>query len=134
MVYFYSDYLYVEYFASHRVLLCQWYGGCSSKQYRDAMLLTAAIISKQEVRYHVSDRRLLPLLPQEDIDWTFNVFLEIFSCLPLWRFAIINCFDEEARQQTNCFLHHPVVQIPFETRIFDDLTSAYDWLTSMEAA
>ncbi|MBF9255295.1 hypothetical protein I2I11_18500 [Pontibacter sp. 172403-2] len=134
MVCFHSEYLYVEYYASHGVLISQWYGRCSSRQYRDAMILTADIITKQNVHYFISDRRLLPSLAEADAAWTFDVFLKIFCALPLSRFAVLDSFDKAARQQTQRFLHHPATLLPFEVRIFEDLTSAYDWLISLEAA
>lgn len=134
MVCFHSEYLHVEYYASHGVLISQWYGRCSSQQYRDAMILTSDIIAKQDTHYFISDRRLLPQLSEEEADWTINVFLKTFCCLPLKRFAVINCFDEAAVQQTHRFLHNPAAPIPFEIRIFDDLTSAYNWLVTAKAA
>jgi len=57
-----------------------------------------------------------------------------FCYLPLKRFAVINCFDDEAAQQTLHFVQNPAMPIPFEIRMFDDLTSAYNWLVSAKAA
>jgi hypothetical protein len=133
MVLFDSAYIHLEYYTAHHVLVSQWYGGCSSQQYRDAVTMTSNYIKRMQIPFAISDRRMLPPLSPPDREWTFNVYVEEFRQLPLKRFAVINSFDEVAAGQLFDFLndkHHP---LPFEARVFDDLTSAYEWLVSVEA-
>lgn len=133
MVLFDTEYIHVEYYAEHQVLVSQWCGGCSSAEYREAVTMTSNYIRKMNIPFAISDRRLLPPLSVEDLRWTGTEFLREFSQLPLKRFAIINCFDEEAAKQLHYFLHSKRYPLPFEAQVFEDLTSAYEWLVSVEA-
>ena len=133
MVLFDSEYIHVEYYAAHHVLVSQWCGGCSSEQYRDAVNMTSHFIKDLHVPFAISDRRLLPPLSLEDIQWTIRDFLPEFCELPLRRFAVINSFDDVAAEQLVYFLNSKQYPLPFEAQVFDDLTSAYEWLVSVEA-
>ncbi|WP_242923781.1 hypothetical protein [Pontibacter liquoris] len=134
MVCFHTEYLHVEYYTATGVLVSQWFDKCSSKQYRDAMLFIVDIIQEHTINYVISDRRLLPQLSPEDNDWTQHHFRDIFCKMPLRRFAIINSFNDQAVEQTRQFLYNPSPPLPFETHLFEDLTSAYDWLVEAKAA
>ncbi|PRY06055.1 hypothetical protein CLV24_12837 [Pontibacter ummariensis] len=133
MVCFHSEYLHTELYEEQGVLVSQWYGKCTSQQYRDAHARFAYIVKQKNIQFAISDRRLLPPISQEDIDWTVNVFAKQFCQLPLKRFAYINCFNEAAGAQLQTFLSNPFCKIPFEVKVFEDLTSAYDWLVSVKA-
>ncbi|WP_299825870.1 hypothetical protein [uncultured Pontibacter sp.] len=114
-------------------MVSQWYDKCTSEQYREALLKFNSYIRLYNVPYAIADRRLISELSDEDTDWTLNNFLELFVQLPLKRYAVLNSFDEAAAGHLKRFLndkHHP---IPFEVQEFEDLTSAYDWLVSVEA-
>jgi len=133
MVLFDSAYIHLEYYAAHHVLVSQWYGGCSSQEYRDVVTMTSRYIRKMGIPFAISDRRLLPPISQEDIEWSLKEYIQEFSKLPLKRFAIINSFSEEAAEQLHHFLHNEQHPLPFQAQVFDDLTSAYEWLVSVEA-
>ncbi|WP_162053579.1 hypothetical protein [Pontibacter pamirensis] len=133
MVLFDTEYIHLEYYAAHHVLVSQWYGGCSSQQYRAAVTITSQYIKDLRIPFAISDRRLLPPLPWEDIQWTAQDFLPEFCQLPLKRFAAINSFDEVAAEQLVHFLNSKQYPLPFEAQVFEDLTSAYEWLLSVEA-
>jgi hypothetical protein len=133
MVCFDSEYLHVELYENPNVLVTQWYSKCTSQQYREALLRFISYVKQYNVQYAIADRRLLPALPDEDIEWTLNTFLEIFYQLPLKRFAALNSFDEAAEDYTYRFFNDKRYPVPFEVQIFDDLNSAYDWLVSVEA-
>ncbi len=132
MVYFQTDYLLLEYHAASHVLLSQWYGRCSSLQYRQALIKLVRLIRDLNVPYAITDSRLLSPLDPDDLAWTRDVYAQAFSQLPLKRSASLSPFDPTAsRQFQHLFAGRPN-PLPFETREFDDLTSAYDWLTSEE--
>ena len=133
MICFDSEYLHVELYEGPNVLVSQWYGKCTSQQYREALLRFNSYVRLYNVRYAIADRRLLPALAPEDVDWTTNEFLEFFSQLPLKRFAILNSFDEDAVIDFTRLTHNKRFPVPFEIQEFEDLTSAYDWLVSVEA-
>ena len=133
MICFDSEYLHVELYEGPNVLVSQWYGKCTSQQYREALLRFNSYVRLYNVRYAIADRRLLPALAPEDVDWTTNEFLELFSQLPLKRFAILNSFDEDAVIDFTRLAHSKRFPVPFEIQEFEDLTSAYDWLVSVEA-
>ncbi|MCJ8164711.1 hypothetical protein MKJ04_07640 [Pontibacter sp. E15-1] len=133
MTLFDSEYLHLEYYAAHHVLVSQWYGGCSSQQYREAVTNTSSYIQKMRIPFAISDRRLLPPLSPEDIEWSMHEYIRCFAKLPLKRFAIINSFDEQASAQLHLFLNNRQYPLPFKTQVFEDLTSAYEWLVSVEA-
>ena len=133
MVLFDAEYIHLEYYTAHHVLVSQWYGGCSSEEYRSTVTMTSRYIRKMNIPFVLSDRRLLHQLSPEDLRWTATEFLMEFRQLPLKRFAIINCFDEVAADQLHSFLHNERYPLPFEARVFEDLTSAYEWLVSVEA-
>lgn len=59
MVYFQTDYLLLEYHAASHVLLSQWYGRCSSLQYRQALIKLVRLIRDLNVPYAITDSRLL---------------------------------------------------------------------------
>ncbi len=133
MILFDSDYIHLEYYAAHHVLVSQWYSGCSSRQYREAVTMTSHYIQEMNIPYAISDRRLLPPLSPEDIAWSVNEYIQTFVKLPLKRVAIINSFDEHAAEQLHYFINNPQFPLPFQMRAFDDLTSAYEWLVSVPA-
>ncbi|GAB3200758.1 hypothetical protein ABID22_003521 [Pontibacter aydingkolensis] len=133
MVCFDSEYLHVELYEEPNVLVTQWYGKCTSQQYREALLKFNSYVRLYNVAYAIADRRLLPPLSKEDAEWTVNDFLELFVKLPLKRFAVINSFDEGAAERYNQFISNKQHPIPFEVQTFEDLTSAYDWLVSVKA-
>lgn len=128
MVYFDSDYLHVEYYPVTKVLLSQWYDKCSSLQYRQALIESIRMTKRLGVQYFVTDRRLLPPLPADDLAWTTSIYLRALSGLPLRRFAIVISSDA-AGAQLQELLHSRRYPLPFEARAFDDLATAYDWLT-----
>jgi len=133
MICFHADYLHIEFYKAHHVLISQWYGGCTSKQYRDALMRFLDFIHQTKAQYAITDRRMLPALAPEDIDWTLNEYMKLFCALPLKRFAYINSFDERSNQQLREFLKAPLCHMSFEIQMFEDLTSAYEWLISVEA-
>ncbi|WP_347159528.1 hypothetical protein [Pontibacter chitinilyticus] len=123
----------MEFYAAHGVLISQWYGKCSSQQYREAMLLASSVIAQEGAPFFILDSRLLSQIPQQDELWTNSEFLATFRQLPLRRFALLNSFNEGAARQMHHFLH-PAQPLSFNVRIFDDLNSAYDWLIAKKAA
>ncbi|PKV62586.1 hypothetical protein [Pontibacter ramchanderi] len=130
MVYFQTDYLLLEYHVASHVLLSQWYGKCSSLQYRQALIKLIRLARELGVPYAITDSRLLAPLDSEDLTWTRDVYVQAYRQLPLKRSASLNPFDPAAyRQYQQIFVNSPS-PLPFETREFDDLTSAYDWLIS----
>ena len=133
MVCFDSEYLHVELYENPNVLVTQWYGKCTRQQYREALLRFISYVKQYNIYYAIADRRLLPALPEEDIEWTLTTYLELFHELPLKRFAVLNSFDESAEDLAYRFLNDKRYPIMFEVQEFDDLTSAYDWLVSVEA-
>ncbi|GGG31566.1 hypothetical protein [Pontibacter amylolyticus] len=132
MVYFQTDYLLVEYHVASHVLLSQWYGKCSSLQYRQALIKLIRLARELGAPYAITDSRLLTPLDPDDLAWTRDVYAQAFSQLPLKRSASLNPFDPAAHRQLQQVFFKSSSPLPFETREFDDLTSAYDWLTSEE--
>ena len=133
MVCFDSEYLHVELYEEPDVLVTQWYGKCTSQQYREALLRFNSYVRLYNVPYAIADRRLLPPVSKEDMEWTLTEYLQLFVQLPLKRFAVLNSFDENAAEHLNRFLNDKRYPVPFEVQAFEDLTSAYDWLVSVEA-
>lgn len=133
MICFDSEYLHVELYETPNVLITQWYGKCTSQQYREALLRFNSLVRLYDVQFAIADRRLLPKLQKEDLAWTVNEFLPLFCKLPLKRFAVLNSFDESAEELLKNFLKNSNYPIPFESCEFDDLNSAYDWLVSVKA-
>lgn len=133
MICFDSEYLHVELYEEPNVLVTQWYGKCTSDQYREALIRFNSLVRLYDVHFAIADRRLLPALSKEDLIWTVKEFLPLFCNLPLKRFAVLNSFDEIAEELLPHFLKNTNYPIPFESQAFDDLTSAYDWLTSVKA-
>ncbi|MDO6392357.1 hypothetical protein Q4E40_19640 [Pontibacter sp. BT731] len=132
MVYFQTDYLLLEYHVASHVLLSQWYGKCSSLQYRQALIKLIRLARELGAPYAITDSRLLTPLDPDDLAWTRDVYAQAFSQLPLKRSASLNPFDPAANRQFQQVFVNNLSPLPFETREFDDLTSAYDWLTSEE--
>ncbi|QCR24242.1 hypothetical protein [Pontibacter sp. SGAir0037] len=132
MVFFDSNYLHVEYYAATNVLVTQWYGGCSSLQYRQALIKGLRISKELQVEYAIIDERMMPPLSSEDFQWLRHTYLKAFNKLPFKRFAVVNAFDNTALKQLKKVHQFTEIEAPFETRAFDDLTSAYDWLISAE--
>lgn len=132
MVYFQTDYLLVEYHAANHVLVSQWYGKCSSLQYRQALINMIRLARQLSVPYTIIDSRLLAPLDPDDLAWTHNVYAQAFSQLPLRRSASLSPFDPTAGRQIQNIFSSTRTLFPFENRDFDDLTSAYDWLISEE--
>ncbi len=130
MVYFDSDYLHVEYHAATNVLISQWYGGCSSLQYRQALIKGIRLTKELNIQYAVLDERMMPPLSSEDFDWMLEVYVRAFTRLPLKRFAVVNAFDAVTLKQFQRIFLNCEHEAAFVTRSFDDLTSAYDWLVS----
>lgn len=133
MVLFEAPYQHLELYTAHNVLVSQWYGGCTSAQYREALKRFIHFVDTKHIQYAISDRRMLPPLSEEDARWTVEVFLESFRKLPLQRFAIIKSFSSSAGKQLQHFINNKEQPLPFEARVFEDLTSAYDWLTATKA-
>ncbi|RIJ37336.1 hypothetical protein [Pontibacter oryzae] len=123
-----TPYIHVEYYPAHNVIVTQWYAHCTSREYRNALNRFLAYVTSMDISYAIADRRLLPPLPPEDTRWTLTEYIEDFKKLPLKRFAIINSFDPAASTQVQEFIHNKANPLPFEVRVFEDLTSAYDWL------
>jgi hypothetical protein len=134
MICLHTDYLHIEYYSAHSVLISQWYGRCSSLQYRRALIQSIRLCRELAIKYAVLDYRLLPALPEEDQKWTTNIFLKAFTHLPFKRIAVVSSFDSEAEAQLQQFLHDKRFPLLFEARTFEDLTSAYDWLTLQKAS
>lgn len=130
MVYFQTDYLLLEYHVASQVLLSQWYGKCSSLQYRQALIKLIRLARELEVHYTIMDSRLLTSLDPDDLAWTRDVYAQAFKQLPLKRSASLTPFDPTAHRQFQQVFINRTYPPPFETREFDDLTSAYDWLIS----
>ncbi|MEJ8758624.1 hypothetical protein WG947_16535 [Pontibacter sp. H259] len=130
MVYFQTDYLQVEHHDANNVLITQWYGGCSSLQYRQALIQIIRIARELQVQHAVLDRRLLKPVSEDDLNWSYDIYAKAYAKLPLQRLAIVSAFDSEAeKQQKQLYKTHT---LGFETRNFEDLTSAYDWLISVK--
>lgn len=130
MVYFQTDYLLVEYHDASNVLLSQWYSKCSSLQYRQALIQVIRLARQLGTPYAITDSRLLPPLQPDDLAWTRDVFAQAFSQLPLKRSAALNPFDALAERQIQQIFAARKHLLPFEMKEFDDLTTAYNWLTS----
>ena len=133
MVCFQSEYLHIEYHEPDKILISQWYGTCTSLQYRQALQQSVQCTITHNVNFAIVDRRLLSPLSAEDLKWTSENYLRALYQLPLKRFAILNPFNVEADQQQQRLMQAYTNQLPFEIRSFDDLTSAYDWLMLQEA-
>jgi len=131
MVYFQTDYLQVEHHDANNILITQWYGGCSSLQYRQALIQIVRIARDLQIQYAVLDRRLLKPVSEDDLNWSYDVYAKAYAKLPLQRLAIVSAFDAEAEKQQKAL--YQTHKLGFETRNFEDLTSAYDWLTSVKA-
>lgn len=131
MVLFDAPYQHVEFYTAQNLIISQWYGHCTSQEYRDALNRFNYFVTRMGVQYAIADRRLLPPLSLADAEWTLGEFLDSFRKLPLKRFAIINAFDERAGEQLDNFIHNDKLPLPFETQVFQDLTSAYDWVTGI---
>ena len=129
MVYFHTDYLQVEHHQNANVLITQWYGGCSSLQYRQALIQVIRIIKELEVSCAVLDRRLLKPVSADDLNWTNTVYAKAYTKLPLKKIAIISSFNQDTERQQQQL--NAQLQSFIEMRTFDDLTSAYDWLTTV---
>lgn len=133
MVYLHTHYLHVEYHERDNMLISQWYGSCSSLQYRQALILSLRLAKEHDIDFAITDRRLLPPLSEADLLWTAEVYHKALKAVPLKRFAIINPFDEVARQQQSRLVKSRVETSKIETRTFEDLTSAYEWLIAAKA-
>ncbi|MBC5776002.1 hypothetical protein H8S95_18140 [Pontibacter sp. KCTC 32443] len=129
MVYFQTDYLQVEHHHTGNVLITQWYGGCSSLQYRQALINVIRIARELQVHCVVLDRRLLKPVSEDDLHWTCTIYAKAYAKLPLKKLAVIHSFDNETERQQQQLNAHIGTYI--ETRSFDDLTSAYDWVISV---
>jgi hypothetical protein len=132
MVCLHTPYLHVEYHEKDKLLVSQWYGTCSSLQYRQALILSLRIAKEYSVDFAVTDRRLLPPLSESDLTWTKEVYHKAFNTLPLKRFAIIKPFSQAAAQQQSSILKNRIKNSHIEARAFEDLTSAYEWLVAAE--
>lgn len=132
MVYLHTHYLHVEYHERDNILINQWYGTCSSLQYRKALILSLRLIREHCIDYAITDRRLLPVLPKADLIWSTEVYHKALKTVPLKRFAMVKPFDEEARQQQFFLIDNRKDTTKIETRTFEDLTSAYEWLLAAE--
>jgi len=120
----------LEHYPVHNVLVSQWYGPCTSQEYRETLTHFLHVIETMHIPYAIADRRLLPGIPPDDAQWTLGEFTERFFRLPLKRFALLNAFDPVAEEQTRRFLEKEKGMFPFEIALFEDLTSAYDWLVT----
>lgn len=128
-----TPYHHLEYYPRHNVIVSQWYGSCTSQEYRSTLTNFLRMVEELGVSYAIADRRLLPPIPIEDIRWTVQEYTVPFSKLPLKRFAFINSFDPTAEKQLQQFVaNNGPVSFPFEVNVFEDLTSAYEWLTATE--
>lgn len=125
-----TNYLHLEYHEKDNVLISQWYGTCSSLQYRQALILSLRLAKQYHIDYAVTDRRLLPPLSESDLSWTSEVYFKAFNSLPIKRFAIIKPFNEEATRQQSELIRKRNGSSHIESRAFDDLTSAYEWLVA----
>ncbi len=130
MVYLYNDFLYVEYYASTGVLVSQWHGKCNSLQYRQSLIQYLRICKQLNLRYAVTDRRLQQALPPEDMEWMEKHFMTAFNKLPLERVAVVSAYDPNAEKQLRQLYQQLNPRTDFESRCFEDLTSAYDWITA----
>jgi len=130
MVCLHTHYLHVEYHEQDNVLISQWYGNCSSLQYRQALILSLRLARDYHINYAVTDRRLLPPLSESDVTWTTEVYHKALKLLPIKRFAIIRSFNEEAEQQQANLIENRISTTNIETRAFEDLTSAYEWIVT----
>ncbi|MCX2741307.1 hypothetical protein [Pontibacter anaerobius] len=129
-----TPYHHLEYYAAHKVIVSQWYGQCTSEEYRETLHHFLHLVESMGIPYAISDRRLLPPISLEDTRWTLREFMDKFRRLPLKRFAFINSFDPHAEKQLEHFVNNDkVIAFPFEVAVFEDLTSAYDWLMAAEA-
>lgn len=123
----------IEYYSTHNVIVSQWYGACTSREYRETLHHFLHLVQSMGIPYAISDRRLLPPIPIEDTRWTLQEFLENFRRLPLKRFAFINSFDPIAEKQLQYFVNNDKIHpFPFDVAVFTDLTSAYEWLMAAE--
>ncbi|OKL41117.1 hypothetical protein [Pontibacter flavimaris] len=121
----------IEYYAAHNVIVSQWYGRCTSQEYRNTLLQFLHLVDEMHTPYAIADRRLLAAISLEDARWTLQEFLEGFRRLPLKRFAFINSFDPVAQKQLQYFMNtNKIEPFPFEVAVFEDLTSAYEWLVA----
>lgn len=107
-----TPYLHVEYYAAHDVIVSQWYGRCTSQEYRGALSRFLHFVASMGIKHAIADRRLLPPLPPEDAQWTVNEYREEFRKLSLKRFAIINSFDPAASEQLQHFLFNKRAPFP----------------------
>lgn len=130
MVCLHTHYLHVEYHEQDNVLISQWYGSCSSLQYRQALILSLRLARDYQIRYAVTDRRLLPPLSESDLTWTTEVYHKALKSLPIKRFAIIRSFNQEAERQHVKLIENRTSTTQIETRAFEDLTSAYEWIVT----
>lgn len=133
MVYLHTHYLHVEYHEKDNVLISQWYGTCSSLQYRQALILSLRLIKEHNIDNAITDRRLLPPLPEADLLWTTEVYHQALKTSSLKRFALVIPFDEQARQQQSILIKNRKETAKIEARAFEDLTSAYEWLLAAYA-
>ncbi len=133
MVCLHTPYLHVEYHKQDNVLISQWYGTCSSLQYRQALILSLRLAKEYHIDFAVTDRRLLPPLSESDLAWTRQIYQKAFNALPLKRFAIVKPFNEEAEQQQLNLINSRMTTAKIEARAFEDLTSAYEWLMTTAA-
>ena len=131
MVYFQTDYLQVEHHEANNVLITQWYSGCSSLQYRQALISIVRIARELQVEFVVLDRRLLQPVSEDDLHWTYTIYAKTYAKLPIKKMAVIHSFHPETELQQQQL--YKLLDTYIETRSFSDLTSAYDWLTSVPA-
>ncbi|AKD02552.1 hypothetical protein POKO110462_12635 [Pontibacter korlensis] len=124
-----TPYHHVEYYQPHNVIVSQWYGACSSEEYREALYTFLNFVRSNNVPYAISDRRMLPSISLEDLEWTLDEYLEDFCKLPLKRYAFINSFDPVAEKQIQQLIEREKqLPFPFKIKVFQDLTSAYRWV------
>lgn len=133
MVYLHTHYLHVEYHEHDNMLISQWYGRCSSLQYRNALILSLRLIRDYNIDYAITDRRLLPPLPEADLIWTTEVYHKALKTTSLKRFAMVRPFDEEANKQQSILINNRKDTAKIEVQAFEDLTSAYKWILTTEA-
>ncbi len=131
MVYLQTEYLQVEHHTANNVLITQWYNGCSSLQYRQALINIVRIARNLQVEHVIMDRRLLQPISEDDLNWTCTIYAKAYDKLPLKKIAVIHSFDNRTEQQQKKLYEQLAHRI--ETHTFDDLTSAYEWLTTIPA-
>ncbi|NEM99488.1 hypothetical protein [Pontibacter burrus] len=127
MVCFQTDYLQVEHHSKNKVLVTQWYGGCSSLQYRQALIQIMRIARDLQVHYIILDRRLLQPVTTEDLTWTCTIYAKAYTKLPLRKVAVLQAFNIITQQQQQQLYERLSDHIPVAA--FEDLTSAYAWIT-----